>query len=430
MTGERPLRSLCAALLFLLPACTDAPLDAPPGEPPPSSLTGTAWFPLPPGEEPIPCAEDDSDPVCDDNDVCTIDACLFGLCRHGPTWVEGCCNDDSDCDDEAPCSVDFCSEENVCVYEATDAPDCCVAHGDCGPGGPHDDLDPSTFDYCLNSKCDHQPDPLYCEEGDEWGGPDDGNPCTTMVCVGDSFVAKWAYGCCMVDWDCDDDNLVTIDSCIEGECSYTLMASHCFNDYTCMDDNPCNIDACVNNQCRYWADPILEYCCTSDDMCDDGSYCTTDYCNTDTNTCVITLTPLDPPCCLDDLECDDGNPFTKDICSSEQQCTYEPSCLCLEEFGNCNDSNPCTVDSCESCMCKFTWIDGCCTEDSQCTSEYACMQSHCNQASHACVNLELYNCCNTDDHCTTGGAWDDGNDCTWDMCVAGTCRHVTPEDGC
>jgi len=49
------------------------------------------------------------DSSCNDNNLCTLDACFGCLCVHKP--VVNCCLDKHDCDDGHPCTVD------VCVYD-------------------------------------------------------------------------------------------------------------------------------------------------------------------------------------------------------------------------------------------------------------------------------------------------------------------------
>jgi hypothetical protein len=252
-----------------------------------------------------------------------------------------------------------------------------------------------------------------------------------MVCVGDLFVEKWANGCCLVDADCDDYQVVTFDWCLEGECVNTYMDGFCEWDWSCFDGNPCNIGVCINSQCHHGPDLTMVGCCQTDFDCNDNSDCTTEYCNTDTNNCVTALVPdQDPKCCWLSAQCDDGNQYTVDSCGSENQCINGSPCACNAENPNCSDNNICTTDTCDDCQCKYTQIDGCCIKDNQCPSYGICAAPHCNLTTHSCGALEIYNCCEDNSHCTTGGPWDDGDDCTLDICLFNECRHIKPADGC
>jgi hypothetical protein len=430
MLSERPHRSLCVALLLLLSACTDAPLDAPPGNPLPSELAETAWFPLPPNEEPILCSDDYFDPVCDDDDGCTIDACLYAICRHGPTWVEGCCNVDGDCDDDIPCTEDFCTADNLCTNVDLGIEDCCYKHVDCAEGGPWDDGEPTTIDYCLNNQCEHTLPTCYCEcvTGCDLPVDDDGNPCTLELCEDCVMKHQWIAGCCVAVDDCNDKNPFTLDECIENACISTELGN-CYTSEECDDADPCTYDECANAQCRHSTPPGYGDCCFNDADCEDDYYCTSEYCNTDTNTCVVALIPLDPPCCEVDAQCDDGDPNTVDYCGAGGKCAYL-NLFCVP--GSCNDFNPCTYDFCdiEIAMCHYSAGKPCCNTDKVCQSNGLCQPAHCNLQTGLCEQLDFYNCCETDIDCAAGGAWDDGDDCTWDICLFNECRHIKLDDGC
>jgi len=74
------------------------------------------------------CCEAASD--CDDNDVCTTDACIVGACQHQVTL--GCCKGNPDCDSGNNCVVGSCdAASNTCEYEFTGAAGCCVTAADC-----------------------------------------------------------------------------------------------------------------------------------------------------------------------------------------------------------------------------------------------------------------------------------------------------------
>ena len=381
-----------------------------------------------------PCCETDPSDKCDDDNVCTIDKCINFECRHGPVWDDLCCNDDSACDDSNPCTDDSCDGSNQCEYTANGSEDCCTQHIDCSTGGDWDDGEPSTIDYCLSNQCVHTLNPQYCEcvTGCDFPVEDDGEECTTESC--DNNVKKHTPidGCCTDATDCDDGEYCTTDTCVADQCVNTEKDDCCTTDEYCKDDNPCNIDVCINYICRYGPDWTLPDCCIVDSTCNDGIDCTTEYCNTDTYECVRSLVPdQDPECCWSNVDCNDANPYTVDSCNSDKECAYVTSVACNLANPNCNDSNTCTTDECdyEVEQCKFTAIKDCCVKDTDCDDEDGCTSDSCNLADNECVHTEADQCCTSAADCGDGGEWDDGNDCTTDTCIGGSCKHVK-SNGC
>ncbi len=64
------------------------------------------------------------------------------------------------------------------------------------------------------------------------GNCDDGDPCTTDVCVAGACVATPSLGCCRVQAECDDGDPCTLDTCKAGSCVHAVVAgctaSGCF----------------------------------------------------------------------------------------------------------------------------------------------------------------------------------------------------------
>lgn len=164
------------------------------------------------------CVECLEDRECNDDDGCTVDACVAGACVHRPVDAEcdgGACEDagvaqpcvacrtDEDCDDGRECTADACVE-NACVHTSvprgtpcTDgacdgepvAPRClpCLEDADCAPG---------SRPYCVSGTC-------YACRGDRDCWPNEcagdvrciggeclyealpaGTPCSAGVCDG------------------------------------------------------------------------------------------------------------------------------------------------------------------------------------------------------------------------------------------------------
>lgn len=195
------------------------------------------------------------DADCDDGLVCTEDVCDFatGDCSNLPIITDPpCCGTAPDCPDRA-CFAKSC-ENNQCVYTPAPSADCCFQDTDC------DDENPCTTGTCNveTNECTYEPIDGCCQADADC---DDANPCTSGSC--DIETSKCSYeeidGCCLDDADCEDSNKCTIDLCDPDSnvCSYDPVS--------CDDKNPCTADAC---------DPA-EGCMYEKQKC---TKCTKDFC--------------------------------------------------------------------------------------------------------------------------------------------------------
>jgi hypothetical protein len=147
-----------------------------------------------------PCTDDSCDAnsgcqfvpnsvACDDGDACTTaDTCSDSQCVGGPA---------PDCDDENVCTDDACEPKTGCSYTVNTAP--------CDDGDAC-----TTGDTCAEGAC-QGPGELLC---------DDENPCTDDSCESDS-------GCLFTPntLPCDDEDGCTLDDvCADGTCSGTSCA--------------------------------------------------------------------------------------------------------------------------------------------------------------------------------------------------------------
>src|SRR6266850_15623 len=121
-------------------------------------------------------------------------------------------------------------------------------------------------------------------------------------------------------------------------------ATSCVLNSQCDDGNVCTIDVCnpVTNSC---VNTAISGCCNTSSDCNDGNTCTTDTCNTTTHAC--SSSPL-PGCCTNDLQCGDGIVCTADACDvSTNTCTHTPIAGCCTQDQQCDDMNVCTFDRCD-----------------------------------------------------------------------------------
>jgi len=328
---------------------------------------------------------------CDDQNVCTDDSCdpLTGLCVHsensGPcddgdpctandTCTNfGCAGTPVVCDDQNPCTDDFCDRvSGGCVFVPNQSPcddgnactlnDVCTA-GECrGTQKNCDDVNSCTADSCDPSTgaCIHVP----ANDGNKCS---DGNLCTLNdICQQGKCVGT--------PKTCTDGNPCTDDSCDKktGQCVFTP------NTKPCNDGDPCTEgDVCSNNVCK-----------GTPKNCDDQNVCTDDSCDPTTGQCLHAA---------NHLPCDDGN-----------RCTLNDTCLngaCVGTAVICDDGNVCTDDACnpQTGLCEFTPNSRPCDDGLQCTEKDTCQGGVCKGAPVTC---------------------DDQNVCTGDLCVEGIgCVH-------
>ncbi|KAK5582007.1 hypothetical protein RB653_003588 [Dictyostelium firmibasis] len=170
-------------------------------------------------------------------------------------------------------------------------------------------------------------------------------------------------------------------------------------------------------------------CLATAKKCDDGDYCTRDYC--DAGTCYHTPIPkcvncasigcitkddclpqvcsVDGKSCVTATACNDSKSCTDDTCD-QGHCTFVPI--------DCDDKDACTIDTCsETGGCVHTPLDDCvaCTGLACITTDY-CLEKVCSDSGTKCIEIPK-DC-------------DDGNACTIDTCVSpiGSCRHTTIEN--
>ena len=125
---------------------------------------------------------------CDDDDPCTLDACVdagaapLGTCVHSPDpGAPGCCSDDEGCASDDPCTRAVCRIHGDAPYPTCDLLDlgalglCCAVDGDCYDG------DPCTAEWCVDRLCrSWKPDPACCLSAGDC--PPTGDACAKKTC--------------------------------------------------------------------------------------------------------------------------------------------------------------------------------------------------------------------------------------------------------
>jgi len=352
---------------------------------------------------------------CNDDNICTDDACVAGRCQNinnnapcddgracstNDHCQDGVCAGETtlDCDDQNPCTTDTCDDNQGCVHinntAACEDGDLCTENDHCQDGNcvPGTAKDCSAYDdQCVTGVCDSATGECTTEPVANGTQCDDGQACSINdhcsngVCIGDSQL------------DCDDDNVCTEDSCDD-----TLGCVHSYNQAPCDDAN-----ACTEN------DACDQGICTGAQIdCDNGNPCTTDTCDPQTG-CVHTNN-TDP--------CQDG-----DDCTVGDTC-QDGSCV-PGGARNCDDSNVCTDDSCvQGLGCVNANNTDPCDDGNPCTEDDYCQDGTCHSGPG--LDCDDSNPC-TDDLCDTAtgcyyenntDSCDDGDACTMDdVCADGLC---------
>ena len=150
--------------------------------------------------------ECETDADCEDGNVCAVATCVGGSCQYSNATNGTPCDDGDDCTINDACmegacvagSLLNCDDDNVCTQ------DICV-DGMCqfiNNSNPCDDGDACTIeDVCASGMCVGGL-PLDC---------DDGNMCTTDSC--DSFLG--CINVCKIGQPCDDGDPMTINECTQ-----------------------------------------------------------------------------------------------------------------------------------------------------------------------------------------------------------------------
>jgi len=333
------------------------------------------------------------------------------------------CTTDAACDDQVPCTADYCGDDGLChhgvkagtclitgVCVDADTPQWGNACKTCRPalspvawspldGAPCDDGDPCTaHDLCADGQCvPGAPDEC-----------DDGNPCTADACQPGVGCVHEGACACQSDADCkalDDDDLCNgrlrcdksgaLPACaVDPSTVVTCDTSH---------DTPCRASVCLPSTGACVASAVNEggACddddgCTADDACHQGA-CAGTPCSARGLSCV------DGACTASECgngsvdpgeACDDANDKNGDGCAKACQveqgwaCDGVPS-LCVKgavlTYGfDSNFESFDGVDGWESQYCDDPWTtdlnggvfpytdDGCEVDPAYCDSGYNC----------------------------------------------------------
>ena len=289
--------------------------------------------------------------------------------------------------------------------------------------------------------------------------PDD-DVCTIDTCIDNTCTHISRPDCCNLAEDCVLPSPCHESHCVANECQYTVVPAPacCEGNLECDDTVACTLDRCVSNVCKHGPDPSLvgTQCCSQSSDCPGFSNgCVVVECDGETSTCLPPQLVAAPGCCTQntypalaaDGECDDGDPSTIDTCKDYQCLSFDDPGYCDAQPGevginNCHlDANPCTNDECDVATntCLFNPLPDCCIGHADCFDGNPCTADACELKTGKCSFPWVAGCCfksQEAEHC------DDGNICTTDTCGSlqtlsgtpgeswGRCRSVKDDPSC
>ena len=395
---------------------------------------------------------------CNDGDACsTDDVCVNGACK-GLSPV--------DCDDDNPCTTDFCEDGQGCRYVYNSLPcddgDRCTAgdrcdFGQCLPGPSvcvcEVDADckvnvgsgPCVGDYAcgLDSRC-------HLEAGTKTECPI-APPGSCVVYSCDNTAGSCVEQAIDDGLPCDDGDVCTkADECQLGVCVGTRAV-------TCFDGDPCTQDRCqAPYGCLFDQEAAELTACNDGNFCTGGEYCLHGDCYGATSSCE----------CFEDADCaafDDGNACNGSLLCQNNLCTVDPATIVV-----CSEivDNPCVDVACNpgSGLCEPALApdgsacedgDACTTNDhctggscaggepKACVSTSPCQVGYCHPKAGCVYNFRSGTCsdgdpCTEHDICSSGVCTgsrqrncEDGDPCTKELCVSGEgCRYDPVPSAC
>lgn len=206
----------------------------------------------------------------------------------------------------------------------------------------------------------------------------------------------------------------------------------CIVDNDCNDDKVCSIDDCVSNVCNYTNNDDLTRNCNASNGCSGSQRCV----DNSWGSCITDLT-------LCDIDCD-GEPDECKILCDKCECEGVDDCLQVEckmvdcedsecvytDINECNDDDSCCPSSCTSDNdndCKKG-----CSSDEDCDDNDDCTLDICLSSTEECFSTTIDTCTNDDGCCPSRCTIDNDNDCCvsdWD-CTSGECVNGTIIERC
>jgi hypothetical protein len=259
---------------------------------------------------------------CEDWMYCTTDTCVGNNCVYNAIPMNG-----TFCSDGNPETITDVCAAGFCVGIKVD----CVVNGDC------EDFNSCTNDLCVANVCTYPvANGVACNDND---GETINDVCNAGACHG-------THVACQDVQDCFDGNLCTNDTCVGNACVYTNNAVVCNDGKTNTINDVCGNGVCsgtvvncvVNTDCRDWTLCTVDTCFNNQCVYSLTGTC---YCAPNSiDNC--TVSGLNGPCALGQHTCaPDGSAYGE--CQS----------LNAPQLEVCDDgiNNDCDDDTDEGCIC-------------------------------------------------------------------------------
>ena len=227
--------------------------------------------------------------------------------------------------------------------EAAPAPDTAAAFGEIASGedAPDVNAEPEAdapTDVPAAPETADAVEPIEIAEPNDSDGPD-------VVEADIPVESDTCASCeCAIDADCPPSPTACKQlTCLAGTCVPGPIPGCCVENFECDDDSECTQDFCVESACTHPPLPGL-VCCAADPDCDDGAVCTVDHCALG----VCANLVVEPACCAPGASCDDGDPCTDDSCVTgycQHLAAVTPAACCSAELG-CNAYTACAAPPC------------------------------------------------------------------------------------
>jgi hypothetical protein len=340
------------------------------------------------------------DPACSVNADCTKPGYY---CNTDVGECTGTLSVGNPCTSKNACNSGLCVDAHCCDNACTDTCHACDVEENIGTCSPVID----------NRTCD-----------------DEDNHTRDDICM--------AGNCAGTAYDCDDQLDCTTEIYDgEGGCNYTVSENKCLIAESCYHsgDEKSGSAGCLT--CQPEIDAGNWTAVANDTECDDGSPCTLD------DVCFDGICSGTDKDCSDSLACttDSCEPGTGD-CTNELQanwCLIDGTCFSAGSKPG-GASGPCRI--CTPELTAAAWSpeaeDGPCDDGSPCSTTSACKTGECIAVGPLCDddNPCTANTCTPEDTCDNAPlpdsepCPDDGEVCTDDVCMSGTCTHPVTTNKC
>lgn len=339
------------------------------------------------------CTADSCDEAtgqCSFTDLCDVGMCMNSTCNP----AVGCIHKPVVCNDGSSCTTDSCNNRTGCVF----TPIRCNDNNIC----TDDSCAPSSGCVFTNVTTQCEYNTCKLRNGTSTTCTSESS-CYTPVCDPDTG--------CKQQWNCDDNDMCTTDTCQGGKCVNTPIgcsgATLCNpqecnsrtgicedRNVTCTSPNACNIGTCVESTGRCSFSAMV---CESEDPCF-PQVCRNGACVADTPVSCTSENKCINSTCVNNAgtaECRYTSfACPQDSCNPTTCNTATGSCDLLPKQ-ICDDQNPCTDEKLicanNTLTCDFS-VNNLCDDNNSCTNDLCSAEAD-QPCTHSNITCEASNLC-------------------------------------